>query len=69
MFNNSKNQKMKTSNLCPASVIMICMILLSCFAFLLSTSKTQEIAATLICGTSFLVFCAIQWVNSASDKS
>jgi len=59
---------MKTSNLCPASLIMICTILLSCFAFLFSTSKTQEIAATLICGISFTFFCLIQWINNSVNK-
>jgi hypothetical protein len=60
---------MNTKNICPASFIMIFMILLSCFAFMFSTSRNQQIAASFICLTSFLVFLAIQWVNSASDKA
>jgi hypothetical protein len=60
---------MNTKNLCPASLIMICMILLSCFAFLFSTTETQYFAAAIICGTCSLVFLAIQWGNSASDKA
>lgn len=59
---------MKTSNLCPASILMICMVLLGCFAFMFSTSQNQVIAAALITGISFVFFCLIQWCNNAANK-
>jgi hypothetical protein len=59
---------MKNSNLCPASLIMVMAILLSCFAFLFSKTETQYFAAAIICGISFTFFCLIQWVNNSVNK-
>ncbi len=61
-------KKMNSKNLCPASLFMICMILLSCFAFMFSKTQPQYIAATFSCGISFVFFCLIQWCNNAANK-
>jgi hypothetical protein len=59
---------MKNSTLCPASLLMIIGVLLSCFAFLFSKSETQVFAAAIICGVCFSFFLLIQWCNNAANK-
>lgn len=58
----------KETNLCPASLLMACAVLLSCFAFMFSTSQTQQIASSVICAIASTFFFLIRWVNNSVNK-